>query len=261
MSNALVLKGVDFSANKLETVTIYSSKPCTGFTLSQHSIQCHSEDPITLSYSISPLDCTDPIVWSSSDTSVARISNGIITIVGIGTATITATCGMISDTCTITISDVIIDSGFIAAVVSNADGKDFASIEYNNRRLSYVDVIDSTSTRLKLNRNGSAPYAAPHKLITGTTKVRFKADNNVNAEYSAYLFFFDDTRSSSISGVIAYMVEKNIISASNSSFDQTFDVPESANSFVAMVNTKTIFQEGDDLDEIAAEMGVQVIMM
>ena len=43
-------------------------------------------------------------MWSSSDTSVATVENGLVTAVGVGSCTITATSGSYSDTCSVVVS-------------------------------------------------------------------------------------------------------------------------------------------------------------
>ena len=46
----------------------------------------------------------DSITWTSSDTTVARVENGVVTPIGDGTATITVTCGEHSLTCEVTVN-------------------------------------------------------------------------------------------------------------------------------------------------------------
>ena len=63
---------------------------------------------VTLTYTVAPEDCADTVTWSSSDTSVATVSNGgdnvgQVTGVAAGEATITLQVGNLMDTCTVTV--------------------------------------------------------------------------------------------------------------------------------------------------------------
>ena len=57
----------------------------------------------TLSDTVTPSNCTQAVTWSSNSTGVATVNNGVVTPVSNGTATITATCGSHSATCTVTV--------------------------------------------------------------------------------------------------------------------------------------------------------------
>ena len=78
--------------------------PCTGISLDQTSITFADSTPVTLVATLEPANTTDPVVWTSSNASVASVSNGVVTPTGNGTATITATCGNYSVTCAVTVS-------------------------------------------------------------------------------------------------------------------------------------------------------------
>lgn len=77
---------------------------CTSITLSESTLTFTSGTPQTLTATVEPADTTYDVEWSSSDTDVVTIVNGVITPVGSGNATITATCGTQSATCTVTVS-------------------------------------------------------------------------------------------------------------------------------------------------------------
>lgn len=116
MSKALVIKGANFSANKVETITISESVPCTGISLSQSSISATSLGvAATLTATVTPVNTTDQIVWDTSDPTVVTVSNGIITAVGVGSATITASCGTQTASCSVSVIVVIeLDSAYHA---------------------------------------------------------------------------------------------------------------------------------------------------
>lgn len=61
-----------------------------------------------LAASITPRDSSDTIVWTTSDSSVAMVSNsGLVTPIANGSCTITATAGNVSATCSVTVSGIV----------------------------------------------------------------------------------------------------------------------------------------------------------
>lgn len=105
MSKALVIKGVSFSENAL-TQVVFSSVPCTGITLDQETVS--TMVAVQLTATVTPVDTTDPIIWSSSDTDIATVSNGLVTPAGgVGEVVITARCGEQTAACTFTISKIL----------------------------------------------------------------------------------------------------------------------------------------------------------
>lgn len=67
--------------------------PVTSITLNETTLNKKVGDPaVTLTATVAPDDATDKTVtWESSNTSVATVADGVVTFVGAGTATITAT--------------------------------------------------------------------------------------------------------------------------------------------------------------------------
>lgn len=79
---------------------------CTGVTLSESTLSFTSGDPVTLTATVEPADTTDMVVWTSSNPSVATVNNGVVTPIGEGNATITATCGSQTATCSVSVSSL-----------------------------------------------------------------------------------------------------------------------------------------------------------
>ena len=82
--------------------TIY----CTGIVIDQEAFTVDVSDTAshTLTATVSPADCTQIIRWSSSDPNVVQVaSTGALTVVGEGSATITAKCGTQSDSVAVTV--------------------------------------------------------------------------------------------------------------------------------------------------------------
>jgi Synergist-CTERM protein sorting domain-containing protein len=77
----------------------------TGITLSQSSLAMKTGNTSALTATVTPSDATEKTVtWTSSNTAVATVKDGLVTAVGEGTAEITATAGGKSATCKVTVT-------------------------------------------------------------------------------------------------------------------------------------------------------------
>ena len=109
MAKSLVIKGANFYANRLGHID-YDVIHAESIVLSTDEITADTiGQTYTLGYTTTPVDAEDAVLWVSSDTSVATVSNnGVVTITGCGTCTITLTAGSVSDTCAVT-ATVLLD--------------------------------------------------------------------------------------------------------------------------------------------------------
>lgn len=126
MAMTLVINGADYSSDYIEKVT-FGNTPCTAIALNKASTTlANTTSTETLIATPTPSDTTDQITWASSDTDVVAVNNGVISAVGLGTATITVTCGQQTASCTVTcegkVDFVYIVKGRIAR---GASGKDY----------------------------------------------------------------------------------------------------------------------------------------
>lgn len=78
--------------------------PCTGITLNSQTLSFTDETAQTLIATVTPSDTTDAILWESNDSSIATVSNGVVTPVANGNCTITVTCGNHSASCSVSVS-------------------------------------------------------------------------------------------------------------------------------------------------------------
>ncbi len=85
------------------TITVKAAE-VTSIKLNQTSATLYASETIQLTATVSPDNATDKTVtWSSSNTSVATVSNGKVTAIAVGKAIITAQCGNVKAECTITV--------------------------------------------------------------------------------------------------------------------------------------------------------------
>ena len=82
--------------------------PAESIELSQNTVTGKPGDTVTLTATVMPENATDKTVnWSSSDETVATVSDeGVVSLLAVGNATVTASCGDISAECIVTVESV-----------------------------------------------------------------------------------------------------------------------------------------------------------
>lgn len=201
MAKALVIKGANFSDNRVAKITIGERVPCTGITLNKSSL---SFDDIniteTLTASVTPYDCTDDIVWTSGDDSTASVSsNGVVTANNIGATTITATCGTFSATCSVSIAikpDYVLVAGYIPERRSS-DGPAATTgkkVPEGTTSSNHILATNSDSTSIypiesKAEVDTSPFRFVPIKIPSGTTNIRISTVDGTTTIKTRLLFF------------------------------------------------------------------------
>ena len=85
------------------TITVVATE-VTSVTLNKTTASLRAGETVTLTATVNPSDATDKTVtWSTSDQTIATVSNGVVTAKKVGTATITAKAGDKTATCQITV--------------------------------------------------------------------------------------------------------------------------------------------------------------
>ena len=113
----IMFSTADGSRTELADVTTKVTGPAaedptvavTGITLDKSTAELTEGESVTLVATVAPDNATDKTVtWTTSDASVATVTNGVVTAVKAGNATITAKAGDKSATCTIAVNAKVI---------------------------------------------------------------------------------------------------------------------------------------------------------
>lgn len=262
MGKALILKnGVDFSANAVATIE-FADIPCTGITFAQDTYTVSGYDDVTVEYTVTPADTTDSVIWTSSNTDIVSISNGVMTINGIGTCTITATCGEFTATATVTVSIACVLNWDFRAINTNNEFVSYGAKNYSRlfafgigRQASEHDIPASTEDRT------TSPYAI--KFPNNTAKIRVsrgagKGSSFYNSAANHTMCWMQDVACGSASYPNA---AKNL---SNETFNPVtsesteFTVPTDADCFVVCIRASTTYMAEDNANTVAESLGLTI---
>ena len=114
--------------------------PVSSITIDKTTLSLAIGEFVTLIATVKPDDATDKtVVWSSSDESIAKVDNGKVTALKIGSATVTATAASFSVSCKVTVihPDNIIyytstDGNIVKPFNESAFGANIISNEYQD---------------------------------------------------------------------------------------------------------------------------------
>ena len=175
------------SAKSIAPSKLYTiGKAVTSVTLSSTSASVEVGKNVTLTATVAPTEATNPsVTWTTSDASIATVSNGVVTGVAAGTATITATSDGQSATCTVTVvqkpTSVTINNAPSSKVWGNDAFTLTASVEpsgVTNPDVTWTVTQGSATLTPSGDNNSSCSV-----LITGNTediKIRATVDELVS---------------------------------------------------------------------------------
>lgn len=223
MSLALTIKGADFSENKLTTVELENRVPCTGLTLSDSTKTIDSiGSTATITATPTPNDTTDIVVWSSSDAGIATVANGVVTAIGVGVATITATCGTHSATCEITVeaymnsANVLERIGYMLDGAPEPDSGNGLS-DWRTASDQYGGLASDTGTLYFYNLSTVFPYVFPKN--TARMKITIKNGSLITA-ISVIQWFNSNTSAAQHDNVVKLLKKTTGITSSMETDDQ-----------------------------------------
>ena len=123
--------------------------PVTGVTLSPSALNLEPGETASITATVTPETATDKtVIWTSSDEGVATVANGVVTAVSESSATITATAGGVSATCTVTVERPYTPPPYVPSTkpegptIGDADGWEDIQEELGNAETGDTITID-----------------------------------------------------------------------------------------------------------------------
>ena len=188
MAKTIVIPDADYSANKLDKVSFGGSVPCTGIELNESSYSLSDYDPVTVGYVVTPNNTTDNVVITSSDTDVVIIEDGKIKAVGLGTATITATCGNFSDTATVFVA-IVYDENYVGAARTKLDTSFTPNIVQSSKWSKFFTACGNGESETTYESvEAATPPGKLHgiKLPKNTAKIKVGRSEYTGGWFSSY---------------------------------------------------------------------------
>jgi hypothetical protein len=174
----------------------------TGITLSQTEAEMTVSGTLTLTATVAPSNATDKTVtWTTSDASICTVADGVVTAVGAGTATITATAtnGTVdtsddfSATCTVNVT---------VPAITLADDTD------NSTTLTKWDGYEADVTLTRTLSAGSwNTFAVPFAISTDLTTLGITAKQLVSSTFADGVLTLNFADASSIEAGKPYLVK------------------------------------------------------
>ena len=218
MAKTIVIKNVDFSTNKLDTVSFGGNVPCTAIALNVNSLSITSiGGTSTLTATPTPSNTTDPISWSTSDSNVATVADGVVTATGCGTATITVTCGSYSANCSVSVVHVVTLTHVINSYIDKDNNKNYLT----GSALANYDVAASSTGTKKIARSDNGTFDSLHPVMipNGANTISITSTG-----FRPYGYWLSSTESATLSDY-AYAYPKDDNFKSNSSINDSRTVP------------------------------------
>lgn len=259
--NALVIQGANFAANKLTTVTfVEDEKPCTGLVLSESSQTVTDLGSFTLVATVTPADTTDDLFWASSNDTVATVANGVVTVVGLGTATITATCGNQTAACVISFPEITFapDFGFFKRTGLTSYPNLYAYS--SSKRELLIHSLNGTKTLKNQTFDATLRYPIIVPQNTAAITLTYGADMRAGTIYFGWM---DNTVSAypeqypDVAALVS--LDTSHSSAYNQARTWVYEVPEGANSFAIVLTPLSVdYADTDTPEGIAQVKGIVV---
>lgn len=191
MGFAFKLPSVDFSDIAVDTVNFVDPIPCTDISLNQSVLTFESaEEQKTLIATPTPLDTTDRVEWVSDNENVATVTDGVVTIHGIGDATITAICGQCTASASISQAQLkaqypitVVDGKYVSCFAVDG-GQVLRQSSNASQHIVGQPYHDSNADLHYAGASGAATTAECVRVPYGATRAKIATTDNVGVSIS-----------------------------------------------------------------------------
>lgn len=135
---------------------------CTGISLEQTELIFTDTNTQTLVATVTPSNTTQPIAWSTNNSSIATVTNGVVTPISSGNCIITARCGEQSATCTVVVNISTMDlvPTWLDIKIDRNTGAETANTTQYFAS-DYIEMLDNIEYALKFNRTSGSCACYP----------------------------------------------------------------------------------------------------
>ena len=211
----------------------------TGVTLNKNSTSIEEGETEQLTETVAPSNATDKsVTWSTSNSSVATVSNGLVTAVSPGSAniTVTTTDGGYTATCAVTVTAAVKTTYALATsmepgktyVVANGNAStttvaSISSYNANSMRNTYLNVtadLSSLSSGSTYHVSGSGTA-----YITGVVTVDWTIDTDVTYSSGVSVPFTQVVTSGQGSSIVSVKLYSSYIQFNFTSLEAALTIP------------------------------------
>lgn len=160
----------------------------TGLTLSSTSFSLSVGSSKSLTVTATPANASNTVTWSTSDSNIATVSNGVVTAKAAGTATITATSTVktnIKATATVTVTNASTpaptDGSFTINFSSFGSAGSYNFYDWSSGGVSGIAYIYGSGSKMQFNSSKTSKYLASTTATSAPIKsVTLKLDGDSN---------------------------------------------------------------------------------
>lgn len=201
MAKTLVIKGADFSNHYVEQVS-FLDIPCTGLSLNKsETILENTTSTEELIATVTPANTTDIVIWVSSNPDIVKVDGGVISVTGIGSATITAQCGEYSAECSVTTSGVVDFAYSLGAWATCENSRNYVALNSTSATNGFL-VGETSGIYHATDLEPTGGWLYPIKVPKNATSIAVRC---LSMYYGvATIAFTNSNVESTVSGTVAY---------------------------------------------------------